>query len=68
MADKLKSYQELKNIPIIAVTSYAMVGDRGKILTAGANGYIEKPIDPDNFVSKIIQYLEEYRKNKEQPE
>ena len=33
-------------IPIIAITSFAMVGDRDRILAAGCNGYIEKPIDP----------------------
>ena len=56
-ARELKKYDELKRIPIIAVTSYAMVGDREKILAAGATGYIEKPIDPETFVADIIQYL-----------
>ena len=39
--------------PIIAVTSYAMVGDREKCLEAGCTGYIEKPIDPEVFVDQI---------------
>lgn len=43
--------------PIIAVTSYAMVGDREKCLEAGCNGYIEKPINPETFVEEIEQYL-----------
>ena len=57
MAEELKKHGEMGNIPIIAVTSYAMVGDRERILAAGATGYIEKPIDPETFVRDIIQYL-----------
>lgn len=44
-------------IPIVAVTSYAMVGDSEKAMTAGCNGYIEKPINPETFLEKIRQYL-----------
>lgn len=40
-------------VPIIAMTSYAMRGDREAILTAGCNGYIEKPIDPLHVVEQI---------------
>lgn len=42
-----------KNTTIIAVTSYAMGGDREKALEAGADGYIEKPINPDTFLSQM---------------
>jgi CheY-like chemotaxis protein len=38
---------------IIAVTSFAMIGDRDRILAAGCNGYIEKPIDPLNLIDQI---------------
>jgi CheY-like chemotaxis protein len=57
VAAELKKYNELEGIPIISVTSYAMVGDREKILSAGATGYIEKPINPDTFVDEIKKYL-----------
>lgn len=57
VAKELKQHPETANIPIIAVTSYAMVGDREQILAAGATGYIEKPIDPDTFVAEIRKYF-----------
>jgi two-component system cell cycle response regulator DivK len=40
-------------IPIIAITSYAMTGDRERFMTGGCNGYIEKPIDPITIVDQI---------------
>ena len=45
-------------IPIIALTSYAMAGDRKKALKAGCTGYIEKPINPETFISEIKKFLE----------
>lgn len=57
VATELKKHRELDSVPIIAVTSYAMVGDREQILAAGATGYIEKPINPETFVAEIIHYL-----------
>jgi CheY-like chemotaxis protein len=57
VAAELKKHPELDQVPIIAVTSYAMVGDREHILAAGATGYIEKPINPDTFVDEISQFL-----------
>ena len=53
VARVLRSRPELTATPIIAVTSYAMVGDREKSLAAGCSGYIEKPIDPQTFVDEI---------------
>lgn len=41
------------NIPVIAMTSYAMAGDRERLLAAGCDGYIEKPIDPERIISQI---------------
>ena len=63
VAAELKKHSELDKVPIIAVTSYAMVGDRENILAAGATGYIEKPINPETFVAEIIQYLPKDREN-----
>ncbi len=57
VAAELKKHPELADIPIIAVTSYAMVGDREQILAAGATGYIEKPINPETFVNQIMEYM-----------
>jgi CheY-like chemotaxis protein len=57
VARALKRDPELKAIPIVAVTSYAMAGDREKCLAAGAEGYIEKPITPETFVDEIERFL-----------
>jgi CheY-like chemotaxis protein len=57
VATELQRHPELAGVPIIAVTSYAMMGDREHILAAGATGYIEKPIDPETFVDEIRKYL-----------
>jgi CheY-like chemotaxis protein len=57
VARELKNDDRLKSIPIVAVTSYAMPGDREKCLAAGAEGYIEKPIDPESFVAEVEQFL-----------
>ncbi len=57
VARELKGDPATKSVPIVAVTSYAMVGDREQILAAGCEGYIEKPIDPDTFVADVAQYM-----------
>ena len=56
VARALRGMDALRHTPIVAVTSYAMVGDREKCLAAGCNGYIEKPIDPEHFVAQIESY------------
>ena len=45
------------NIPIIALTSYAMTGDRERALAAGCTSYIEKPIVPETFIAEIKKYI-----------
>jgi two-component system cell cycle response regulator DivK len=57
VARKIKAIQMLAGIPIVAVTSYAMVGDREKTIAAGCSGYIEKPINPDTFIEQISEFL-----------
>lgn len=44
-------------VPIIALTSYALVGDREQVMSAGCNGYIEKPINPVTIMEEIEKYL-----------
>jgi len=54
---RIRENEELKNIPIIAVTSYAMVGDKDKAIAAGCTAYVEKPIDPAKFITILEKYL-----------
>ncbi len=57
VARALRSNTGLKAVPIVAVTSYAMVGDRERVLAAGCDGYIEKPISPETFLAEIGRFL-----------
>jgi CheY-like chemotaxis protein len=53
----IKKDPELKDIPIVALTSYAMDGDEEKAIEAGCAGYIAKPVDTRNFLSNVAQFL-----------
>jgi two-component system, cell cycle response regulator DivK len=57
VAKALRDNPATRSIPIVAVTSYAMMGDREKALSAGCDGYLEKPINPETFVSEIERFL-----------
>ncbi len=57
VARALRSNPALDDVPIVAVTSYAMVGDRERVLAAGCTGYIEKPINPETFMTEVEQHL-----------
>src|SRR5258705_11155159 len=53
----LKSFPNLASTPVIAVTAYAMQGDRQRTLVAGCDGYIQKPIDVDAFPRQVAEVL-----------
>ena len=57
VAKALRRNPAIIHIPIIAVTSYAMTGDRERILASGCTSYIEKPINPETFHWEISQFL-----------
>ncbi|MCF7859713.1 MAG: response regulator [Candidatus Cloacimonetes bacterium] len=57
VARELRKIEILKDVLIIVFTSYAMVGDKEKALASGADGYIDKPIDTDSFISQLEGYL-----------
>ena len=54
---KLKEQPATADIPVIAVTSYAMKGDREKALAAGCVGYVTKPIDKKIFIDEVAAHL-----------
>ncbi|HEX8312570.1 MAG TPA: response regulator [Chthoniobacteraceae bacterium] len=58
-AARIRTMPGLENIPLIAVTSFAMLGDREKALRMGFAGYIEKPISPETFVAEVARFLPE---------
>jgi CheY-like chemotaxis protein len=54
---RLKTMPELASTPVIALTAYVMPGDRERILAAGCDAYIAKPIDVDQFADRIRDFL-----------
>lgn len=54
---ELKTELAQAGVPILAVTALAMTGDREKVLAAGFNGYISKPIEPESFVAELEAFL-----------
>lgn len=59
VAQALRAEPGSAGVPIVAVTSYAMAGDRERCLAAGCDGYIEKPIDPQTFVALVERFVPE---------
>ena len=68
---RIKAIESLHDVPIVAVTANVMEGSRERSLISGCDGYIAKPIDPDNFAEKVKNYLggerEQVNKDKEAP-
>jgi diguanylate cyclase (GGDEF)-like protein/PAS domain S-box-containing protein len=59
VVNALKADPALRHIPVLAVTALAMVGDRERLLLAGFDGYIGKPIEPDTFVTELEAVIEQ---------
>jgi len=57
VAKRLKSDTRLREIPLVGITALAMVGDRDRVLQAGFDGYIAKPIAPETFVNDLEAFL-----------
>ena len=57
VAKRVKSDTQLRAIPLVGITALAMVGDRDRVIQAGFDGYIPKPIAPETFVSDIEAFL-----------
>jgi two-component system cell cycle response regulator DivK len=54
---RIRTNPDLKSVPIIAVTSYALAGDENKALAAGCDGYVSKPYSPRDLLAKVLAYL-----------
>ena len=54
---RIRSNPELKSVPIIAVTSYALIGDEAKALAAGCSAYVTKPFSPRALLAKVQEHL-----------
>jgi two-component system, cell cycle response regulator DivK len=54
---RIKADPELKRIPVIVVTSYALSGDEAKARAAGCDAYVTKPYSPRQLLAKIKEYL-----------
>jgi two-component system cell cycle response regulator DivK len=54
---QIKATDELKSVPIIAVTSYALSGDEAKARAAGCDGYVTKPFSPRQLLAKVREYM-----------
>ena len=55
---KIRNNKRTQKIPVVAMTSYAMAGDKKRLLNAGCDGYVEKPVDPGKVMGQILQAIE----------
>ena len=58
---RIRAGESGRPVPVIAMTSYAMSGDKERLLAAGCNGYVEKPIDPIRVMDEIREVLAQTR-------
>jgi two-component system cell cycle response regulator len=63
-AHRFKADPRLASTPLVAVTALAMAGDKEKIIAAGFDGYISKPIDPQKFAEQIESFLARSKRGK----
>jgi two-component system cell cycle response regulator DivK len=57
LTNELKAMPKLISVPIVAITANVMKGDRERTLSAGCDGYIEKPIDVDRFIEQVERFI-----------
>jgi two-component system cell cycle response regulator DivK len=57
LTNELKMMPKLMSVPIVAITANVMKGDRERTLSAGCDGYIEKPIDIDRFIEQVERFI-----------
>jgi len=55
--EKIRGNDKTRKIPVVAMTSYAMAGEKTRLLNAGCDGYVEKPIDPGQVMQQILQAI-----------
>jgi len=63
----LKNKLQYKDVPVIALTAYAMKGDKERILASGLDDYISKPIDVSDFIKRMEKYVSLWRLKFKQP-
>jgi len=64
VARALRANPKFDTVPVVAVTSYAMPGDRERCVASGCNGYLEKPIDPQTFAESVERFVAAGRQEK----
>lgn len=63
MVPLIKGDPELKDIPVVAITAFAMTGDREKAMNAGCDGYISKPIETRMIGKQVAEFLAQAKAN-----
>lgn len=58
-ARRLRLLDTIRRTPIVALTAYAMTGDRERVLGAGFDGYLTKPLTPETFADDIAGFLKD---------